>query len=95
MSLLLALPTLVAIAGLLQSKRCAYYLCLALGVFLLIQLGLTMLATPDKLFYLDWKFDLPDLVEWILTLGWVLYLLRSRRVYSVLLADPDDVKKGI
>ena len=91
-SLVLGLVTLVALIGLLLSKRSAYYLFVALGVFLILQFGLAMLSAPDKLFYTDWKFDLPVIFEWLLALGWVLYFLRSRRVYSVLLAKPDKAK---
>ena len=91
-SLTLGLITLVALAGLLKRKRWAYYLFVALGVFLLIQLGLAMLSAPDKLFYTDWKFDVPIVFEWLLALGWTLYFLSSRRVYSVLLAKPDNLQ---
>ena len=89
-SLVLGLITLVALAVLLLRKRWAYYLFVALGVFLLIQLGIAMLSDPDKLFYTDWKFDVPVAIEWLLALGWTLYFLCSRRVYSVLLAKPDE-----
>jgi len=91
-SLLLALITLVALAVLLLRKRWAYYLFVALGFFLLMQLGIAMLAAPDKLFYTDWKFDVPVIIEWLLALGWTLYFLRSRRVYSVLLAKPGEIQ---
>jgi hypothetical protein len=93
-SLVLGLITLVALAGLLLRKRWAYYLFVALGVFLLLQLGLVMLSTPDKLLYTDWKFDVPVIFEWLMALGWVLYFLRSRRVYSVLLAKPDEMRNA-
>jgi hypothetical protein len=53
----------------------------------LIQLGVAMMQSPDKLFYTDWKFDMPIIFEWLLALGWTVYLLRSRRVYSVLFGD--------
>ena len=91
-SLVLGLITLVALTVLLLRKRWAYYLFVALGVFLLIQLGISMLSAPDKLFYTDWKFDVPVVIEWLLALGWTLYFLRSRRVYSVLLAKPAEVQ---
>jgi len=94
MSLILGLITLVALVGLLLRKGWAYYLFVALGVFLLIKLGLAMLSAPDMLFYTDWKFDLPVIFEWLLALGWVLYFLRSRRVYSVLLAKPGEAQSS-
>jgi len=90
MSLVLALLMFVPLIGLLIRKRWAYYMFLAVGIFLLIQLSLGMLASPDKLLYTDWKFDMPIVFEWLLTLGWIVYFLRSRRVYSVLLANPAD-----
>jgi hypothetical protein len=92
LSLVLGLITLVAFTGLLLRKRWAYFLFITLGVCLLIQLGLAMLSAPDKLFYTDWRFDMPIVFEWVLALGWTLYFLRSRRVYSVLLARPDEMQ---
>jgi hypothetical protein len=85
--LALTFVTLVALTGLLMRKRWSYYLFVLFGIFMLIQLGLAMLASPDKLFYTDWKFDVPVVFEWLLVLVWTAYFLCSRRVYSVLFGD--------
>jgi hypothetical protein len=43
-----------------------------------------MLTAPDQLLFQDWMFDMPILGEWLIVLGWLLYLLYSKRVYSVI-----------
>ena len=80
----IALVTLVAMIGLLCRKRWAYYLCLGMGAFLLADGGLAMLTAPDQLLLQDWMFDMPILGEWLMVLGWLLYFLYSRRIYSVI-----------
>ncbi|MDP6437209.1 MAG: hypothetical protein QF790_04605 [Gammaproteobacteria bacterium] len=82
-SLVIALAILVALLGLLWRKRWAYYGFLLIGAFILVWQGLAILSAPDQLFFMDWKFDLPILFEWLLALVWTIYFLRSRRVYSV------------
>jgi hypothetical protein len=91
--LVLCVVTLVALVLLLLRKPLAYYLFVALGIFTLVQLGLAMLSAPDKLLYTDWKFDVPVAIEWLLALGWTLYFVSSRRVYSALLAKRDAVQR--
>ena len=80
----IALVILVAMIGLLCRKRWAYYLFLGMGGFLLVDGGLAMFAAPDQLLLQDWMFDMPILGEWLLVLGWLLYFLCSRRIYSVI-----------
>jgi hypothetical protein len=62
-ALVLCLITMVALVGLLLGKRWAYYLFVAFGFFLLIQLGLAILSAPSNLLYTDWKFDVPVIFE--------------------------------
>ena len=76
----IALVTLVAVIGLL----CRNYLFLGMGAFLLADGGLAMLTAPDQLLLQDWMFDMPILGEWLMVLGWLLYFLYSKRIYSVI-----------
>ena len=78
-----ALVTLVAMIGLLRRKPWAYYLFLGIGLYLLVSGGLAMIQAPHQLLFQDWMFDMPILGEWLLVLGWLLYFLYSKRVYSV------------
>ena len=87
----IALVMLVAMIGLLLRKRWAYYLFLGIGLFLLVSGGLAMLTAPDQLLFQDWMFDMPILGEWLIVLGWLLYLLYSKRVYSVIFGPQDRV----
>ncbi len=89
MARILALLMLLAMIGLLLRKRWAYYLFLGIGLFLLVSGGLAMLNEPDQLLFQDWMFDMPILGEWLIVLGWSLYLLYSKRVYSVIFGPPN------
>ena len=87
----IALIMLLAMIGLLLRKRWAYYLFLSIGLFLLVSGGLAMLTAPDRLLFQDWMFDMPILGEWLIVLGWLLYLLYSKRVYSVIFGPQNRV----
>ena len=86
-SLALAPALLVALIALLCRVRWSYYLLLLTGVVALLRLAAGLLAEPALAFATDWKFDLPLVAEIALTLIALLYLVRSRRVYSFLLAS--------
>jgi hypothetical protein len=87
----IALVMVVAMIGLLRRKQWAYYLFVGIGLFLLVSGGLSMLSAPDQLLFQDWMFDMPILGEWLITLGWLLYILFSKRVYSVIFGPPNRV----
>ena len=87
----IALVMVVAMIGLLRRKQWAYYLFVGIGLFLLVSGGLSMLTAPDQLLFQDWMFDMPILGEWLITLGWLLYFLFSKRVYSVIFGPPNQV----
>ncbi len=87
----IALVMVVAMIGLLRRKQWAYYLFVGIGLFLLVSGGLSMLSAPDQLLFQDWMFDMPILGEWLITLGWLLYFLFSKRVYSVIFGPPNRV----
>jgi hypothetical protein len=87
----IALVMVVAMIGLLRRKQWAYYLFVGIGLFLLVSGGLSMLTAPDQLLFQDWMFDMPILGEWLITLGWLLYFLFSKRVYSVIFGPPNRV----
>lgn len=89
-SLALFLAIFVALIGLLLRKRWSYYMFVLIGIFLLILLAMAMFASPDKLLFTDWKFDVPVLIEWFLVLAWTVYFMYSRRVYSVLFGPGDE-----
>ena len=55
-----------------------------MGACLLADGGLAMLTAPDQLLLQDWMFDMPILGEWLMVLGWLLYFLYSKRIYSVI-----------
>ncbi len=87
----IALVMVVAMIGLLRRKQWAYYLFVGIGLFLLVSGGLSMLTAPDQLLFQDWMFDMPIFGEWLITLGWLLYFLFSKRVYSVIFGPPNRV----
>ncbi len=87
----IALVMVVAMIGLLRRKQWAYYLFVGIGLFLLVSGGLSMLTEPDQLLFQDLMFDMPILGEWLITLGWLLYFLFSKRVYSVIFGPPNRV----
>jgi hypothetical protein len=81
-SWLVGVALLFALIGMAVRVRVAYFLALAIGVYLLTDMSLTMLAEPGMMLYRDWLGDMPMLAEWLIVLGWLIYFLRSQRLYS-------------
>ena len=82
-SLVIAVLIFAAWAGLLRRRHWAYHLFLLIGVFWLAATVIEIFTAPNQILTRDWAFDLPALIEGLITIAWLAYLLGSRRVFSV------------